>query len=123
MDWGGQADGGSAVKGKTYMGRLVVADEGANQIYRYNPGQYGEPPANWFGEDTLVNLAGAISMEIDGDIWILLDKGSIVRYQDGEQVPFALDTSIDLAEEPVDLVVTAPGRTTPTPARCRRCRR
>lgn len=110
MDLAGQADWRSAVQVQTYMGRLYVADEGANQIYRYNPGQYGAPPANWFGEDTLVNLAGAISMEIDGDIWILLDKGSIVRYRDGEQVPFALDTSIDLAEEPVDMVVTTQDR-------------
>jgi hypothetical protein len=44
-------------------------------------------------------------MEIDGDIWILLDKGNVVRYKNGEQVPFAWILT-DLAEEPVDMVVT-----------------
>ena len=45
-------------------------------------------------------------MQIDGDIWVLLNNGSIMRYNGGEQVPFSLENSIGLADEPVDLYVT-----------------
>ena len=91
---------------QTYLGRIYIGDEGASQIYRYSPSrpdEYGEP---WFDDQTLVNLAGMISMQIDGDIWILLNSGSIMRYRSGEQVPFSLENSIGLADEPVDLYVT-----------------
>ena len=48
-------------------------------------------------------------MEIDGDIWMLFNssnKGVIVRFRGGEQVPFSPENSIGLAEDPVDMYVT-----------------
>ena len=91
---------------QTYLGRIYVGDEGASEIYRYSPSRLDDPPDLWFNEQTLVNLAGMISMQIDGDIWVLLNSGSIMRYNGGEQVPFSLENSIGLADEPVDLYVT-----------------
>ncbi|NJN82844.1 MAG: hypothetical protein HC802_11575 [Caldilineaceae bacterium] len=91
----------------TYLGRIYLADEGAGQIYRYNPGQYQATPEHWFQFQAPVNLAGLLTMAIDGDIWLLINSGVILRYSAGEQVPFSLDSSVGYAEKPVDMVVGA----------------
>lgn len=110
LEMSGQDQWRSASQVQTYNGRTYIADEGANQIFRYTPGQEELPPDEWFTEETLVNLAGTIAMEIDGDIWLLLGSGNIMRYRGGEQLPYSLENSLGLAEEPVDMYVTTEDR-------------
>ena len=93
---------------ETYLGRLYVADEGANQIYRYEAGNYSNPIA-WFQAPTLVNLSNLAAMRIDGDIWLLYKDGKVVRYRSGEQLPFGLDNSIAPPAEGTDLWVGQDG--------------
>jgi hypothetical protein len=88
-----------------YSGRLYVVDEGANQIFRYNPADYSQSPEPWFAAQTPVNLSGVRAVAIDGDIWLLFANGQIVRYQQGMQVPFALESNIPLPGEPVDMAM------------------
>lgn len=90
---------------KTYSGRLYIADEGAGQVFRYDGGNYEVKPEPWFAAQTQVNLGGLQSMTIDGDIWLLFSNGMILRYHGGEQVPFSLENSVGLADEPVDMMV------------------
>lgn len=90
---------------ETYMGRIYVADEGRRQIYRYNPGGYDVPPDPWLAPQTQINLAGLLSMVIEGDIWTLFSNNLILRYNQGEQVPFVLENDAGLLVEPVDLFV------------------
>lgn len=93
---------------ETYLGRLYVADEGANQIYRYEAGSYSNPIA-WFQAPALVNLSNLAAMRIDGDIWLLYKDGKVVRYRSGEQLPFGLDNSIPSPSEGTDLWVGQDG--------------
>lgn len=89
---------------ETFLGRLYVTDVGANQIYRYDPGRY-EEPTNWFLPETVVNLAGLKSMRIDSDIWLLFENGTVLRYRQGEQMPYSLDNSVTAPAEPADIWV------------------
>jgi hypothetical protein len=91
----------------SFAGRLYIVDEGANQIFRYNPGDYSQSPERWFAPQTPVNLSGVQAMAIDGDIWLLYNTGMVLRYRTGAQIDFALETSIPLAGEPVDMAVGA----------------
>ncbi|MCS6826536.1 MAG: hypothetical protein NZ553_07995 [Caldilinea sp.] len=93
---------------ETYLGRLYVADEGTNQIYRYEAGAYNNP-ISWFQVPTLVNLSNLAAMRIDGDIWLLYKDGKVVRYRSGEQLPFGLDNSITPPAEGTDLWVGQDG--------------
>ena len=93
---------------ETYLGRLYVADEGGNQIYRYNIGRYDEETP-WFQPTTQVNLADLSTMRIDGDIWLLYQDGKVVRYRSGEQLPYSLDSSVALPAQAVDLWVGQDG--------------
>ena len=91
---------------EVFSDRLYVADEAANQIYRYTPGTYQDPPVPWFQPTTQVSLQGTEALRIDGDIWLLFNDGKVVRYHAGEQVPFSLDDSVALPADPVDLYVS-----------------
>jgi hypothetical protein len=86
-----------------YGDRLYVLDEGANQIFRYNPINYSQAPDPWFTSATPINLKGVQTMLIDGNIWLLYTNGQILQYQQGMQVSFALESSIPLPAEPVAL--------------------
>ena len=88
--------------------RLYVADEGGNQIYRYNIGRHDQATP-WFKPTTQVNLANLSTMRIDGDIWLLYQDGKVVRYHDGEQLPYSLDSSVALPAQAVDLWVGQDG--------------
>ena len=93
---------------ETFLGRLYVTDEGGNQIYRYTIGQY-DAPDPWFQPTTQVNLFNLKAMRIDGNIWLLYDDGKVVRYREGEQLPYSLDSSVALPAEAADLWIGQDG--------------
>ena len=97
---------GSIGQIQTYSGRVYLADEARGSILRYDPGRFDAVGEPWFSPDTQVNLAGLISMEIDGDIWLLFSNGAILRYREREQLPFSPANSTELAQEPTDMYVT-----------------
>lgn len=106
MDFGAARGWDDAAEIEIYLDRLYVADPGTNEIYRYAPGQYTEPGPPWFLPTTQVNLEGLRAMRIDGNIWLLMDDGKVLRYLGGEQVPFSLDDSVARPTDPVDLYVS-----------------
>ena len=106
MTLAGRESWGRIGQVQTYNGRVYVADEAQGSILRYDPGRFDVAGEPWFAPETQVNLTDLVAMEIDGDIWLLLRNGTILRYRDRAQLPFSPDSSIDLAKEPTDMVVT-----------------
>lgn len=98
---------GSIGQVEMYNGRLYLTDERANQIYRYTPAGagYDEPPAHWFNDQVQSNLAGLVAMNIDSDIWLLSEDGTLLRYRQGQQLPFSLEKSPGLGGLMVDLAM------------------
>jgi hypothetical protein len=92
---------------ENYSGRLYLADEQQNQIWRYSPAGigYDQPPDPWFGAQVQANLAGVVAAAIDGDIWMLTEEGTVLRYRQGGQLPFSLDNSAGLTGRMVDLTL------------------
>jgi hypothetical protein len=106
MQLADRATWGSIGQIQTFNGRIYVADEAKGSILRYDPGHFDAPGESWFAPEVPVDLTGLISMEIDGDIWLLFSNGAILRYRDRQQLPFSPENSIGLAEEPTDMYVT-----------------
>ncbi|HQY92357.1 hypothetical protein [Caldilinea sp.] len=108
VDFGDDAGWVRASQIETFLGWLYVVDEGGNQIYRYDIGRYdlAEP---WFQPTTQVNLASLQAVHIDGDIWLLYTDGKVVRYRQGEQLPYSLDSSVALPADAADLWVGQDG--------------
>jgi hypothetical protein len=103
LDLAEQTDWQDVRQIEMYQGRLYAADVGRSQVYRYEPGQYAAPPTAWFAQP--VDLSDMRNMRIDGEIWLLLESGQVLRYFQGEQVPFSLDSSVGLIQQAVDFVV------------------
>jgi DNA-binding beta-propeller fold protein YncE len=88
-----------------YFGYLYVLDPQEDRILKYAPtGQsYDSFPLSYFQADTVVDLAGATDMAIDGFIYVLVDK-SILKFSGGLQESFSLSGLDDQAlEDPVAL--------------------
>lgn len=100
---------GSISQVESYSGRLYLVDDQQSQVWRYSPAGlgYDEPPDGWFGSGVQVNLAGVVATGIDGDIWMLMEDGTILRYSQGQQLPFSLDTSAGLTGRMVDMSLGA----------------
>ena len=103
----GQNPQSSLVQLQVYQGRLYLADESLNQIHRYAPAGLGfeEPPETWFDEQIQINLSGLVAMAIDGDIWLLSEDGTLLRFRQGQQLPFSLESIPGLGGLLVDLAL------------------
>ena len=88
-----------------YGSRTYVADEGTQQIMRYEAGGFGLTPTPWFAAQTATNLTGLRRMAIDGDIWLLYPTGIVLRYNQGESVPFSIKGSVAQIGDPIDMAV------------------
>lgn len=88
---------------ESYNGRLYLADVGMGQMLRYPQGQYDVLPSPWFRQP--ISLDDMQSLRIDGEVWLLLNNGQVLRFFDGEQQAFSLDNSVGLVRDAVDFVV------------------
>ncbi len=70
----------------SYGGNVYVLDAAGGNIFRYVPkdGQYVDAPSRFFDTDNKVPLTQAISITIDGSIWVLRSDGQILKMAGGQ---------------------------------------
>jgi hypothetical protein len=82
-----------------YNLRLYLVDKANNQILRHSKIQGGyDKGTPWLDEGVSVDLSDAISLAIDGDIFVLKQNGEILKFVGGEQEVFeitGLDPSLE----------------------------
>ncbi|MDE3076724.1 MAG: hypothetical protein KGJ86_15000, partial [Chloroflexota bacterium] len=76
----------------SYGQNLYVLDPTAGNILRYVPHgtQYSLPPSRFFEKDNQTALGGAVSMAIDGSIWLATSDGHILKLSGGQIQPFSV---------------------------------
>ena len=84
----------SGVDMAAYGRNLYILNPTDNQIYKYSRARSRYSSATEYNLDA--NLAGAISMAIDGNIYVLKEDGSIIKIFKGEQQSFEIE---DLATD------------------------
>jgi len=104
MALGGQEQLRTPVRIKVYGDRLYLADEGASQLFRYGS-DFSQPPTPWFAPGAQSDLTSLRAIDIDGDIWMLYAQGSVSRYRTGAQLPFSLEDTVGVVNDPVDVAV------------------
>lgn len=72
----------------TYLGNLYVLDKGSG-VLKYVVAQDGYGKTDYF-TNLKPNLSKAVSLAIDGSIWILSSDSRITKYTRGEEEPFTL---------------------------------
>ena len=75
-----------------FGGNIYLLDAQNNQIYRYTPSAngYTSKAVNYFPANTQPRLDKAVDLAIDGDVWILNDNGTVMRFRTGTNIPFQL---------------------------------
>ncbi len=86
----------------SYEGNLYLLDSSLNQILRYEP-DYGGLPEDYFPTPGEVDLAGAVDMAIDGQIYILYADGRILKFIGGQPVPFEITGLYEPLQNPTAL--------------------
>lgn len=79
----------SIVDAFVYNVKLYTLDRGGNQIYKHNKTQTGyDKGTPWV--KTTADLSKAVSLAIDGDMFVLTEDGNILKFTRGEQQTFTI---------------------------------
>lgn len=77
----------------TYSSRIYLLDSEEGQIWRYQRGTAAYGGAQAYIDADEIDLKGAVSIAIDGAIWVLKDDGSILQLLSGEEIDFSIQKS------------------------------
>ncbi len=94
-----------------FGGNLYVLDTSGNQLWRYRPqgDGYGGAPENYF-DKPLADLASGLDVAIDGNVYLLLADGRILKFFGGAEKNFAVAGLNEPLKKPVALGVDAEAR-------------
>lgn len=87
--------GGNPAGFGIFYGNIYVADKSAKQIYKFASGSFNK--ANYFQGS--FDISKAVSIAIDGSIWVLGSDGSIQKFTRGNQEGFSI-TGLDKPLKP-----------------------
>ncbi|HSW87540.1 MAG TPA: hypothetical protein VLG12_00060 [Candidatus Saccharimonadales bacterium] len=90
----------------TYLGNFYLLDKKADQILKFTKASDGFGKTNYFS-DTAPTLSQAISLTIDGSIWILSTDGSIKKFTKGKQDQFTIGKLDKPFSHPTRIVTNA----------------
>ncbi|MBT5516705.1 hypothetical protein HOK22_02195, partial [Candidatus Peregrinibacteria bacterium] len=78
---------------RTYSNKVYILDSEDGQIWRYQRGTTAFGSSQAYIDAEALDLTGAVSFAIDGNIWILNSDGSITKVLSGDEVPFNVKKS------------------------------
>lgn len=85
-----QGDFSNIVSTGAYNNRLYLLNKAKNQIIRYTKSENSFSSSfNWINEKT--DLKNAVSMAIDGSVYILFNDGSVQKFLHSQKVDFAIE--------------------------------
>ena len=75
-----------------FNNNFYVLDPGADAIHKYQAtaGGYEVAPSSYVSPNAGVDLSSAIDLAIDGDIFVLMSDGSVLRLRGGQEIPFEI---------------------------------
>ncbi|MCL5434788.1 MAG: hypothetical protein M1405_00155 [Patescibacteria group bacterium] len=73
-----------------YYGNVYILDKDGKQINKFIQTSSGFGQANYFASGVSPDLSGAVSITIDGSIWILFKDGTIEKFTKGKADAFSV---------------------------------
>ncbi len=87
-----------------YNRKLYALDTNNNQIYRHNQTQVGyDKGTNWIKDNTSVDIKDAVSLAIDGDLFVLKKNGEILKLTGGQKQDFAITGLDPILDNPTQI--------------------
>ncbi len=71
-------------------GNLYLFGKESRAVYRYTPGAngYESEPQPYLTETQVAGLANAVDMSVDGNLYLLMNDGRVIKYAGGELLSF-----------------------------------
>lgn len=92
---------------KTFNGEFIyILDPQSNAIWKYRRLRSGYSTASTYNSEG--DLSNAVSLAIDGDIYVLNRDGSIVRFRSGDLVPYEVKSQPSVPLENPSRIFTLP---------------
>lgn len=93
-----------------YFGNLYVLDPLLNRLLKYVPvdNTYTSPPSDYISPAVDVDLTGAVDLAIDGNMYILMADGRVVKFYRGEPQPFPMYGLPGAMRSPTSIFVSGP---------------
>ncbi len=91
-----------------FFGNLYVLDPLLGRILKYTPtdNSYTNPPGDYLANELATDLTGAVDMAIDGNVYVLFADGRIVKFLQGEVLPFKMDSLPSPMRSPMCMFVS-----------------
>ncbi len=91
-----------------FNGNFYLLDAQQSRILKYvaTTGGYTNPPVDYLSAGAKVDLSGAVDMAIDGNIYVLLADGTILKFLAGEQQSYQIVDLDEPLKNPVALYVS-----------------
>ncbi len=91
---------------RSFDGKLYTLDPSAQQIMKYEPQGNGYPtaPTPYF-EKPLPDLAQATDLAIDGNVYVTLSDGRLLKFQEGQPEPFEIRNLGEPLQNPTILAI------------------
>lgn len=89
MPFGSNTLASTVKRMRSFGGKLYTLDPSTQQIMRYDPRDNGYPtaPVSYL-EQPLPDLAKATDLAIDGDVYVTLSDGRLLKFSEGKTAPF-----------------------------------
>ena len=82
---------GEIVGFETFAGNLYLLDQAEDEVWKYPVIEDGfGTRRSWFGPGVKPDLSRAVDFTIDGDVWILLADGKILKFTSGVPKAFSI---------------------------------
>lgn len=91
----------------TYLSNFYVLDSGKNQLLKLAAIQNGYGRANYLASGVTADFSKAVSLSIDGSVWVLSSDGSIQKFTRGKPDTFTLSGLDSPLTKPVKIVTGA----------------
>jgi len=86
-----------------YNRRIYTLSPDAEQIYKHDPTQTGYARGTAWIDTKSSNLSNAVSIAVDGDVYVLTSDGSIRKFYAGDEEDFAINGLDPALEKPTKL--------------------
>jgi hypothetical protein len=80
----------SGVDMATYSNKVYLLDAISKQIWKYQRGNSGYSGASAYFSAAPDDLANAVSLAVDGKVWVLLKDGTLLQYFAGDPVKYTI---------------------------------
>lgn len=78
---------------QVYGSSVYLLDSGRNQIWKYVPeGNAFGSVRNYISSESEVSLANGVSLSIDGNVWVGMSNGEVIKFFSGKKDVFSLGT-------------------------------